>query len=89
MIIKDIRVKSESHRHNHRNDRGFNYQSRAWTSTRNAFIAANPKCSCGAPATVADHRTRIRDGGDPYNWDNLQPMCAKCHNKKDNNTGKK
>jgi 5-methylcytosine-specific restriction endonuclease McrA len=88
MEIKSIKrywIKETSHRHDCRNDREFNYQSKSWRSTRNAFIAANPRCSCGEPATVADHIVRIKDGGDPYNWSNLQPMCKACHNKKDNN----
>lgn len=88
MVITDIR-KLSGHRHNHRKDRGFNYQSSAWRATRNAFIAAHPYCECGAKATVADHHTRIKDGGDPYAWSNLRPKCANCHNKKDNNTGKR
>lgn len=94
MEIKSIRRPwqkntSASHRHDNRNDRGFNYQSSVWRNTRNAFIAANPHCKCGQKATVADHRVRIKDGGDPYAWSNLTPMCQSCHNKKDNNAGKK
>lgn len=88
MIIKSIR-KQETHRHNHRNgDRSF-YQSAIWTKTRNAFIAANPKCViCGAPSQVVDHIKRVADGGDKLNWSNLQAMCQKCHNRKDNNAGR-
>lgn len=79
-----------THRHDNRNDREFNYQSSVWRNTRNAFIAANPYCiECGEKATVADHKVRIKEGGDPYNWSNLSPMCSKCHNKKDNNAGKR
>ena len=88
MVIHDIRQGNKSHRHNHRNDRGFNYQSKQWRTTRNAFIAAHPYCSCGAKATVADHKIRVKSNGDPYDWNNLQPMCQKCHNKKDNNATK-
>lgn len=81
---------NESHRHNHRRgDRSF-YQSKAWKNTRDAFIRANPKCiGCGGVANVADHRVRIKDGGDPIAWSNLQAMCSKCHNSKDNNAGRK
>lgn len=84
MIIKSIKGET-THRHNYRNDRGFDYQSKLWRNTRNAFIKANPKCECGAPATVADHKVRIKDGGEPYNWTNLSPKCKKCHDSKDNN----
>jgi 5-methylcytosine-specific restriction endonuclease McrA len=87
MVIHDIRKQSS---HNRRNgDRSF-YQSSAWTKTRNAFIAANPKCiQCGKPANVADHKVRIKDGGSALDWSNLQAMCSSCHNKKDNNAGKR
>lgn len=90
MIIPTLKSReNKGHRHNHRNgDRSF-YQSKAWRDTRNAFIAANPRCcECGEPATVADHKTRIAEGGDKLAWSNLQPMCQKCHNKKDNNAGR-
>lgn len=92
MQIKSVKrpwIKEESHRHSHRNDRGFNYQSKAWTTTRNAFIKANPVCKCGKPANVADHRVRVKENGDPYAWSNLQALCSSCHNKKDNNASKK
>jgi len=91
MEIKSISrpwVKKSSHGARY-NITGF-YQSKAWRNTRNAFIAANPKCiECGQKATVADHKVRVNDGGAELDWSNLQPMCAKCHNKKDNNAGKK
>jgi 5-methylcytosine-specific restriction protein A len=87
MVITDIR----KHRsHDRRNgDRSF-YQSSAWRKTRNAFMAVHPNCiECGKPASVADHKIRVKDGGSALDWGNLQPMCASCHNKKDNNAGKK
>lgn len=88
MIITDIR-KHRSHGHNNRNgDRSF-YQSPEWRKTRNAFIALNPRCvECGAIATVADHKIRVKDNGAKLDWSNLQALCASCHNKKDNNAGK-
>lgn len=93
MKIEEVRRPwqlKEGHRHNHRNDRGFNYQGKAWRDTSAAFLRANPKCvECGQPSKISDHKQRVKDGGDPYNWNNLQPMCQKCHNKKDNNAGKK
>jgi 5-methylcytosine-specific restriction protein A len=90
MQIKSIKRPWEKdrdeHRHNNRSfDRQF-YQSKEWRRVRNAFIAANPKCvQCGGPSNIADHIVRIKDGGDPLNWSNLQAMCSRCHNKKDNN----
>jgi 5-methylcytosine-specific restriction endonuclease McrA len=65
------------------------YQTSAWTKCRNAFIQAHPKCvGCGQKATVADHKIRVKDGGAKLDWSNLQAMCAKCHNKKDNNASR-
>lgn len=91
MVIKETKrpwIKNTSGHGARYGDRSF-YQSSAWRKTRNAFIAANPNCvECGKPATVADHKIRVAEGGDKLNWSNLQPMCAKCHNKKDNNAGK-
>lgn len=92
MEIKSIKRPWEKNSSGHGaryGDRSF-YQSSAWRKTRNAFIAANPLCiQCGAIATVADHKVRVAEGGDKLSWSNLQPMCASCHNKKDNNAGKK
>lgn len=56
--------------------------SRAWPVLSRAYLDAHPRCaSCGAPATVVDHRQPLRAGGshDPAN---LQPLCAPCHNAK-------
>lgn len=34
------------------------------------------------PAVIVDHVKEIADGGDPYDWDNLQSLCLPCHNRK-------
>ena len=88
MEIKSIKRPGQENYGKRYGDRSF-YQSSAWRKTRNAFIAVNPLCiECGGIATVADHKKRVADGGDKLSWSNLQPMCASCHNKKDNNAGK-
>lgn len=28
---------------------------------------------------MVDHKVRILDGGDKFDWSNLQAMCNKCH----------
>jgi len=33
-------------------------------------------------ADVVDHIIEIKDGGDPYDLNNLQSLCNKCHAKK-------
>ncbi|QQU04017.1 HNH endonuclease [Myroides odoratus] len=64
------------------------YNSREWRKLRRSFLDANPlcvQCECEGlvtPATVADHIQPINRGGERLSEDNLQPMCASCHNKK-------
>lgn len=64
------------------------YNSRAWRKNRRAFLDANPLCvSCErlgvvTVATVADHMKPINKGGEQFGWENLQPLCASCHNAK-------
>jgi len=63
------------------------YNSRAWRRLSHAYRQANPLCEeCKRSgrikqAQVVDHIIPIRVGGDPYDMDNLQRLCAKCHNK--------
>lgn len=53
-----------------------------WNAKARRFLALNPFCvSCGAPATDADHVIpRIAGGHD--GWDNLQPLCHRCHSRR-------
>jgi 5-methylcytosine-specific restriction protein A len=61
------------------------YNSRAWRKNSKAFLAENPLCvECKAGgrvelATVSDHVTPINQGGDPWGWNNLQPLCTRHH----------
>ena len=58
-------------------ERGYDFR---WREIRDQFLADHPLCAqCGnAPATVAHHVVRKRDGGsdDPSN---LLALCASCH----------
>ena len=60
------------------------YNSRDWRKLRLYILAGEPICrECTiAVANVVDHITPIRLGGSKWNHENLQPMCASCHNKK-------
>jgi 5-methylcytosine-specific restriction enzyme A len=61
------------------------YQSAAWKKVRRVYIKNNPLCaSCylPTPASVVDHITPIRLGGDKLNFSNLQALCVPCHAKK-------
>ena len=59
------------------------YNSRDWRKLRAYILAGEPLCrECTAVATVVDHIKPIRLGGSKWSHENLQPMCASCHNKK-------
>lgn len=38
-------------------------------------------------AHTIDHINRIRDGGDSYDWANLQSLCRPCHDRKSSREG--
>ena len=51
---------------------------------RRAKIRQSPKCQlrytgCTLWAVEVDHVVPLFDGGDPWNWDNLQSVCHECH----------
>ncbi len=53
---------------------------RQWRNLRAEFLAENPTCACGQPATLVDHIVKVRDA--PHlrlAWSNLQGMCRSCH----------
>lgn len=70
------------------------YNARRWRAVSKAYREAHPVCECGdcerdkivKPAEVCDHIKGlgylIKNGLDPYDWDELQSMSHECHNKK-------
>ena len=64
------------------------YSSARWTKLSKQFRKHNPLCACCfergiyTPCTLVDHIVEIKDGGDPWDIDNLQSMCNSCHNTK-------
>lgn len=60
----------------------------AYKRLRDAFIRGNPKCViCEAEgrftiATVVDHIEPVSEGGNAFDWGNLQSLCETCHNRK-------
>ncbi|MCQ2137873.1 MAG: HNH endonuclease [Bacteroidales bacterium] len=65
------------------------YTSPAWRALRNKFIQQHPLCEMcikegrmPAAAMVVDHIVPINKGGAPLNPENLQALCASCHNRK-------
>ena len=62
------------------------YNTRRWRKARLAFIKNNPLCVvCNKLATVVDHIKPVRLGGEFWNSENWQSMCATCHNRKSGN----
>jgi 5-methylcytosine-specific restriction enzyme A len=60
------------------------YNSSGWRKLRIQALQEYPICNnCNRmPSTVADHITPVRLGGDFWSFDNLQGLCASCHNSK-------
>lgn len=59
------------------------YDSMAWRRARRAVLRRAWRCArCGAIAEHVDHIVPIADGGALLDAENLQPLCAPCHNAK-------
>ena len=58
------------------------YGSTRWRYLRKKFLIVNPICSrCGSKATVVHHVKEIKEGGDPFDKNNLEALCSSCHSK--------
>ena len=59
------------------------YTSTRWRKLRALKLQENPFCELClpkiAPATIVHHKHEVKQGGDPFEWDNLQSVCASCH----------
>jgi len=71
------------------NDKFFRfYQSTQWRKTSLLYRERNPFCEIclrhgkHTLGTSVDHIKSLKLGGDPYDWNNLQTLCPKCHNYK-------
>lgn len=64
------------------------YSSLKWRKLRAQYLTEYPLCAhCEhegnkVPARVVDHIVPIREGGAALDWDNLQGLCDKHHNRK-------
>lgn len=71
------------------------YHTTAWRKLRKAVLRDNPLCvECQKIniielAKVVDHINPVSTGGNDaekarlmWDWDNLQPLCDSCHNRK-------
>lgn len=86
------------HGHRHLNKTGWDakvkrdhqqfYHTKGWTRTSKVYRQQHPICvHCKAegiirPADVVDHIVPIQDGGEMFDWDNLQSLCHSHHNSK-------
>ena len=50
--------------------------------TRVLTLEPECRCGCGQPATDVDHVLALEDGGEPWDWHNLQPLTHACHTRK-------
>jgi 5-methylcytosine-specific restriction enzyme A len=65
------------------------YRTKRWQRTRLFVIGRDPLCVIGKicveqrgvrmPSSHADHVIAIRDGGDPWDVNNIQGACHGCH----------
>lgn len=55
------------------------YNSARWKNTRTKFLFDHPLCKCGEIATDVHHRVDLKDGGDPWDFGNLEALCHACH----------
>lgn len=64
------------------------YSSTKWRKNAKAFLAENPLCikclefDLVNASKVCDHIIARADGGPDYDWNNLQALCDRCHNRK-------
>jgi 5-methylcytosine-specific restriction enzyme A len=65
------------------------YTTQRWQRLRRHKLREHPLCQACLqvgriePATVVDHRSPIRRGGDPFPaLEQLASLCARCHNAK-------
>lgn len=64
------------------------YSTARWQKLRRYKLSLNPLCEhCllerrTTPAQHVDHIKAIKQGGCPWDMDNLQSLCASCHTRK-------
>jgi 5-methylcytosine-specific restriction protein A len=62
------------------------YRSARWRRLRARVLRERPWCEdeagCREAATDVDHIIAIEDGGDPWDEDNLRPLCHPHHSRK-------
>lgn len=64
------------------------YSTARWRRLRDSYIRMYPLCAeCDrhalvTPGEAVDHVKELKDGGDPWDVENLMTLCRACHQKK-------
>ena len=61
------------------------YNTSRWQRLRKLILSRNPICQandCNNLSSHVDHIVPMADGGEPYELENLQALCASCHSRK-------
>jgi len=62
------------------------YNSTRWRKIRKHILGRDSgicaMCGMAKQKMIVDHIKEIKDGGEPYSYDNLQVLCISCHNSK-------
>ena len=64
------------------------YNSKRWIAVRNMFRELFPLCQAclrlgkHTPMHAVDHIKPLKEGGDPFDFTNLESLCESCHNRK-------
>ena len=60
------------------------YNSTRWRKVRTHILKRDggicQMCGRSEKSMIVDHIKEIKDGGEPYSYDNLQTLCKSCHN---------
>jgi len=60
------------------------YNSTRWRKVRIHILKRDggicQMCGKSEKSMIVDHIKEIKDGGEPYSYDNLQTLCKSCHN---------
>ena len=69
------------------------YNSAAWRAFAKSHKALNPLCvnfdTCGGVTSFSDHIRPINDGGELFDYQNIQALCIKCNASKTGKQGHK
>ena len=76
-----------------RNKEDYNfYNSRTWRKFSKDYKRLHPVCElqdCTQPSYYTDHIRPISEGGDKFDYNNLQALCKKCNASKTGGQSKK